>query len=107
MTESEWLTSSDSAAMLSVITRVVSETTGNVAPLTRIGFRPVSDRKLRLFACACVRSRWHFLTDPRSRTAVEVGGEAKLVRSQTSVGSDSPPQSIFIPKENIRVKKYG
>jgi hypothetical protein len=32
----------------------------------------VSDRCLRLWACACVRQAWHLLDDPRSRRAVEV-----------------------------------
>jgi len=32
----------------------------------------VSDRKLRLFACACCRSIWHLLPEPEGRSAVEV-----------------------------------
>lgn len=66
MTEAEWLASEDPAAMLHYL--VVQSVRGHVDGFVR---RP-SDRKLRLFACACCRQVWHLLTDPRSRRAVEV-----------------------------------
>lgn len=52
MTEAEWLAGTDPQQLLDVLTRT-------------------SDRKLRLFACACCRQVWHLLTDARSRQAVE------------------------------------
>ena len=65
MTESEWLAFADPTAMLEAIS-----TSGD--PVTDSMGRLVSDRKLRLFACACCRQIWHLLADERSRQAVEV-----------------------------------
>ena len=66
MTEAEWRSSEDPAAML-------AWRTGRYPDGTRVAVGGcLSDRKLRLFACACCRQVWHLLTDERSRRAVEV-----------------------------------
>jgi hypothetical protein len=54
MTEAEWLACPDLWSLLEFLNGKVSE------------------RKLRLFACACCRQVWHLLTEERSRAAVEV-----------------------------------
>lgn len=54
MTESEWMACSDPTSMLDSLRG------------------KASDRKLRLFACACCRLQWHLLADGRSRRAVEI-----------------------------------
>src|SRR3954464_5281349 len=56
MTEVDWLKSTDPHTMLDFL-RESGRTT---------------DRKVRLFACACCRRVRHLLTDDRSRRAVEV-----------------------------------
>jgi hypothetical protein len=57
MTEKQWLSYTDSRAMLAFLR----------------GDKRASDRKLRLFTAACCRSVWRHLPDECCRQAVEVG----------------------------------
>ena len=58
MSEQEWLSCDDPAAMLDYL--VLTD-----------GSTRINDRMLRLFACACCRRIWDKLTDARSREVVE------------------------------------
>ncbi len=74
MTEADWISSDDPEDMLDFL------------------HGQVGDRRLRLFACACVRIVWTHLEDDRSRKAVEVAEryadgqttEAQLVATSSS-----------------------
>jgi hypothetical protein len=66
MTEAEWLACDDPARLLQALGP-------EMAPGFVVGVgRPLSDRKLRLFACACCRHIRHHFDDPRFLRAVEV-----------------------------------
>lgn len=68
MTEQDWLTCNKPQLMLDVITKyngLRSTPPGFVVPYR------ASDRKLRLFLCACCRHLWDKLTDTSSKYAVE------------------------------------
>src|SRR5579872_5891452 len=93
MTEAEWLGSTDPSTMLE---------------LTR---SRCSDRKLRLFACACCRTVWQLLRKPHRR-AVEVAeafadGEttpADLKRAQglaQEVEIDPEPDKLWIAANSV------
>jgi hypothetical protein len=60
MTEAEWLACIDPQTMLGVF----------------INEKRSSNRKLHLFACACVRRIWHLLTDERIQLVVEMSEQS-------------------------------
>lgn len=80
MTESEWLACDDPVAMLQAVTPHVSST-GHRLLFGSTGLRPVSPRRLRLFACACWRHLW---------TKPEEQAEAAAVELWLETGGDRP-----------------
>ncbi len=69
MTEQQFMVSHDPAAMLRALNHRNARVAKRDSPLWDY---KLSERKLRLFACACCRQVWHLLRDERSRRAVEV-----------------------------------
>jgi hypothetical protein len=59
VTEADWLTSDDLRLLLWMVEPSTTD-------------EHVSDRKLRLFACACARRVWHLLTDDTRQNTVEL-----------------------------------
>ncbi len=89
VSEAEWLSSKDPAAMLGL--HQVKFDSG-----LAIEFSP---RKLRLFACACVRTVWHLLTDDAVCLSCDSSGEvcccgAKMTsyHYQLTEGKCGPPE---------------
>jgi hypothetical protein len=68
MTEAEWLAHERPREMLAWLQSppAVGMGPGGLVPTAG----PASERKLRLFACACCRDAWGLLTEERSRLAV-------------------------------------
>jgi hypothetical protein len=111
MTEAEWLACTDPTPMLGEV--------GDKA----------SERKLRLYACACCRRIWNLFPDERSRRAVEAAerlAEGLMGRKATtpiadaatqaaSTGMDqlpsgsripAPPRCFFIPNWTLHEDAY-
>jgi hypothetical protein len=115
MTEEEWLAATDPGLMLEFVqgkagrsdsmARSLAQKRGWLTPSDLKPWKAVrvkvSDRKLRLFACACCRRVWHLLADERSRTAVEVverfsdglASEEEFVRARREAEVTGGPSS--------------
>ena len=74
MTKAEWLACEDPSRMLEYAKGCIS------------------DRKLRLFACACVRQIWGLLTDERGKQAVLAGeyyADGLITKAELTVAKDA------------------
>jgi hypothetical protein len=85
MTEGEWLTSTDPLAMLDYLL-VEPASHGGRFRCPRPG---VTDRKIRLFACACARQVWHLLTD--DEPCERCGGRGSYRHQQPAASNEKTP----------------
>jgi hypothetical protein len=104
MTEAEWLASEDPAAMLQALDGLTEDRYVAGVTSQHPVLKKLSDRKLRLFACACCRAVWHLLTDdapcgrcggarrcnvqggnPEGFTCPNCGGKGRINRSRLAV----------------------
>ncbi len=96
MNEQKWLTSTDPQAML----------LGIGTPGSWVGQRP-SERKLRLFACACCRRLWHRLPDAGHRRAIEVAERfADVLASPTELAEARTAVVQTITYAAVLAKSY-
>ena len=72
MTEPEWWTCADLDRMLDWLRQDWKHSLFEVGRWLRLVRHSDRERRLRLFACACLRCAWNRLTDPKERRSVEV-----------------------------------
>lgn len=112
MTETDWLDCTDARGMLEYQYRQAIADKPALLVGLRLKFwwkaRPqgtVSDRKLRLFACACCRSAWDDLDDD-TRRVIEVAEAAadrrvSLAELRQAAGRSRAPIAVWLAAETI------
>jgi hypothetical protein len=92
MTEQEWLACADPKPMLEFLAGPSSTQRkalhGRRVPLTTYDHKRISERKSRLFACACCRRLWRVLDEKHCQHLVEYG---RVAGSFKGLGLKEPP----------------
>jgi hypothetical protein len=66
--------------------------------MVRLAYEKASKRKLRLLSCACIRTVWNHLTDPRSRTGVEIAerfADGKASREEVRIAKEAASMAVY------------